>query len=170
MTRYEPTESSTSRGGEVEPLLTAGVVLVGEIDGTPSVLLVRHGEDSGHVLGSLGIPAGKIKPGETPTSAAIRELQEETGLTVRHDSLRPLPVIRIQHVTRRDGNTLPVIGHGFICDRSEGNLKPGDRETEPLWVSLEALVGLADLPNYVYDVIVDAMLRACGYQLARRGS
>ncbi len=36
------------------------------------------------------VPGGGIKPGETKVKAAIRELQEETGLLVEGSSIQPL--------------------------------------------------------------------------------
>ncbi|MCU1413609.1 MAG: mismatch repair protein MutT [Microbacteriaceae bacterium] len=41
------------------------------------VLLVHRGERA-----DVGLPKGKVDPGETPPQAAVRELQEETGLSL----------------------------------------------------------------------------------------
>lgn len=37
-----------------------------------------------------GIPTGKIEPGETPAACMLRELDEEVGIRVAADRLRPL--------------------------------------------------------------------------------
>ena len=47
------------------------------------VLLVRQGYDDQR----YGIPGGRVLPGEQPTAAAIRETQEEAGVTVSIDRL-----------------------------------------------------------------------------------
>ena len=53
----------------------------------------------GHATGSprWNIPKGMAEPGESFAAAAVRELQEETGLSVAETELRPLGV----HAYRR---------------------------------------------------------------------
>ena len=53
------------------------------------VLLVRQGYDAQR----YGIPGGRVLPGEQPTAAAIRETQEEAGVTVRIDRLIAMAVV-----------------------------------------------------------------------------
>lgn len=58
-------------------VLAAGAICWREIDGKTQVLLVHR---EGH--GDVSFPKGKVDPGETPPQTAVRELQEETGLSV----------------------------------------------------------------------------------------
>lgn len=44
------------------------------------LMVVKRAEKSGN--GLLGVPGGKVEPGETPAEALIREVREETGLDV----------------------------------------------------------------------------------------
>jgi 8-oxo-dGTP pyrophosphatase MutT (NUDIX family) len=44
-----------------------------------------------------GVPAGKVDPNETPLTALIREVFEETGLRVTADSIQFLQSVYAQH-------------------------------------------------------------------------
>ena len=55
----------------------AGAII---FDRTGRLLLIRRRNAPGAGLWSL--PGGRIEPGETDTQAVIREVKEETGLTV----------------------------------------------------------------------------------------
>jgi 8-oxo-dGTP diphosphatase len=45
------------------------------------ILLMRRA-GSGFADGQLGLPAGHIDLGETPTACAVREVREELGITL----------------------------------------------------------------------------------------
>jgi 8-oxo-dGTP diphosphatase len=60
---------------EVRPPIAAAVIVQ---DG--KVLLVKRRVKEGSL--SWQFPAGEVEPGETGSQAAVRETQEETGLTV----------------------------------------------------------------------------------------
>lgn len=55
------------------------------------VLLVCHGESAGHLTGVYGLPAGRLGEGESEIEAAVRELEEESGLMTSPERLEPLP-------------------------------------------------------------------------------
>lgn len=64
-----------------------GAVAVLPLDGAGNAILVEQFRyPIGRVL--TEIPAGKLEPGEDPRACALRELEEETGLTP--DSLEPM--------------------------------------------------------------------------------
>ena len=50
------------------------------------VLLLQRGPHRSHP-GKWGSPGGKIRPGEAPVRAALRELHEETGIVLSEDNL-----------------------------------------------------------------------------------
>lgn len=43
--------------------------------------------------GRLVAPGGKLEPGESPAEAAVREIREESGLTVALDALEPMGML-----------------------------------------------------------------------------
>ncbi len=54
---------------------SAGGIVVKAIDGKPHVLLTQHSKHKG-----WGFPKGHIEKGEKPEDAAVREVEEETGI------------------------------------------------------------------------------------------
>ena len=70
------------------------------------VLLLRHTHDSRH---AWGLPSGRLERSETLAQALVRELVEETGLTVQVQGLVaverevPVPVLRVAYVCRVAG-------------------------------------------------------------------
>jgi 8-oxo-dGTP pyrophosphatase MutT (NUDIX family) len=71
------------------PTLASGVVL---LDERSRVLLIKENYDRRR----WGLPGGAVELGETPAEAAIREVAEETGLTVGLDGLIALYYLRTQ--------------------------------------------------------------------------
>src|ERR1039458_2879297 len=61
---------------------SSGIPCVGAVvtDSPGRLLLIKRGHEPGAGLWSL--PGGRIEPGETDAEALVREMLEETGLTV----------------------------------------------------------------------------------------
>jgi 8-oxo-dGTP diphosphatase len=111
---------------------TVGILLFKE----NTVLLVKHGEGASHVTGSYGIPAGRIETGETDAHAAIRELQEETGLKTTEAYLEKLLLnIPDADIPRSDGTIKRFSITVFLCRHYFGELRVTD-ETTPEWVKM----------------------------------
>ena len=108
------------------------------------VLLVKHGEEAGHLTGTYGLPAGRIERGESSEQSALRELKEETGLTAT--KLERLPTEHFASIKRKDGTFKDFSLISFKCMNYEGQLKSSE-ETDPEWVSLDRLGDIKLLPN-----------------------
>lgn len=102
-------------------------------DAENRVLLVRQSSD-----GLWTTPGGSIDPGELPADAVVREVLEETGLTVR-----PLRVMAVwggdQCVVRyANGDETEYVSIVFECERLNSQPQELDDEvTETRFFSLE---------------------------------
>jgi 8-oxo-dGTP diphosphatase len=98
------------------------------------LLLVRRGTEPGRGLWS--IPGGRVEPGETTEGAAVREVEEETGLRVVVDGYagrveRPGP-----------GGVVYVIDDWFghvAAGVDARAVRAGDDADEVRWVDAEEL-------------------------------
>jgi 8-oxo-dGTP pyrophosphatase MutT (NUDIX family) len=67
-------------------LLVAGVIVHDQA--TNRVVLLQRGDNAKFAQSMWDLPVGKSEPGEPITRTAVRELYEETGLTVKPESLK----------------------------------------------------------------------------------
>jgi len=98
------------------------------------LLLIKRGHEPGAGLWSL--PGGRIEPGETDTEALVREMLEETGLTVEPGRL----VGRVQR-PGLDGDVIDI--SDYAATVTGGTLQPGDDAADAQWFSREDLANLA---------------------------
>ncbi|HSG29190.1 MAG TPA: NUDIX domain-containing protein [Candidatus Krumholzibacterium sp.] len=104
-------------------------------DGDGRILLVRRGREPG--MGSWSLPGGFMETGEGPEEAALRELEEETGLAGSSAAL----VGVLHHESVFYGTTLLIIGYrigGF-----DGELRPGDDAIEAEFFPVDEIPRLA---------------------------
>jgi len=124
------------------PRIGVGVVILGE----KGVLLIRRAKPPRQ--GQWSLPGGAQKLGETVFEAAIREVQEETGLNVEIQGLIDV----VDSITKDDKR---VRYHYTLVDllalekpgekpgeQSEGNLKAGSDAAEAAWIALDDIPGL----------------------------
>jgi len=133
---------ATSRPSPVEPragavarlssatATSAGGIVIRYVDSIPQLVLGRRKRERDGQTWTL--PKGTPEDGETLEETALREVCEETGLTVR--ILSPLDAIRytfIQHGTR-----IHKTVHYFMMEPTGGVLERHDHEFEEVrWVS-----------------------------------
>jgi 8-oxo-dGTP diphosphatase len=110
-------------------------------DGSGRLLLIKRGHEPGAGLWSL--PGGRIEPGETDEQAVIREIAEETGLTVACGSL-----LGTARLPGTGGAVIEVRDYRAVV--TDGELIAGDDAADARWAdSAEMAVlpltkGLAD--------------------------
>lgn len=97
----------------------------------------------------IAFPGGHVEKGEAFTDAVIREVLEETGLTISAPQL-----CGIKDWTNDDGTRYMVLF--YKTDRFSGTLKASD-EGEVFWVQLRALssLSLADGMENMLRVFMD---------------
>jgi 8-oxo-dGTP diphosphatase len=138
-------------GPPARPVVGVGAVVVHE----GRVLLIRRGKEP--LRGRWLVPGGTVEWGETLEDALVREVQEETGLTVRPREM----VAVLDRIHQEQGEVrYHFVIVDYLCDWVSGTLLAGSDAEEA------ALVPVAELP--AYDVPEEALeviakgLRLCG--------
>ncbi len=72
-------------------LLVAAVIVHDKA--TNRVVLLQRSDQAKFAQGMWDLPVGKSEPGEPITETAVRELYEETGLTIKPESLKVAHII-----------------------------------------------------------------------------
>lgn len=82
----------------------------------------------------ITFPGGHVEPGESVVASVIREVKEETGLTIESPRL-----CGIKDWMREDGSRYMVLL--FVCDTFSGELKASE-EGKVFWAERENLPGM----------------------------
>ena len=120
------------------PTVGAGVVIMRPGKDGPEVLLIRRGKAPRQ--GEWSIPGGRMEPGETIRETAIREVKEETGLTV--GNLRLIDVVDVTGKNPDGTSRTQWVLVDFRADWTSGTAVAGGDAAAVQWVSL------ADLAKY----------------------
>lgn len=113
------------------PLVGVGAVIFrGE-----EVLLVRRGQEPAR--GAWSLPGGLVELGEGLEAALMREIQEETGLTVRILGVSAV----LERIYRDDDDNIPYhyVLIDFACEYLAGTVRPASDITAARFVSLGGL-------------------------------
>jgi len=102
--------------------------------GAPQVLLGRKKKGLG--LGNIVGLGGKLEPGESALEAAVREVEEESGLIVSADALTAMGVLTYLFPHKPAWSQRSNV---FVTDRFTGTPRESD-ELNPVWFTI------ADLP------------------------
>ncbi|MCW8219184.1 MULTISPECIES: NUDIX domain-containing protein [Streptomyces] len=90
-------QQTDNRPPALKPALDSMTLLVAAVivhdKATNRVVLLQRSENAKFAQGLWDLPVGKSEPGEPITETAVRELYEETGLTVKPESLKVAHII-----------------------------------------------------------------------------
>jgi len=111
---------------------SAGGIVVRHEDGKPHLVVgSRRRERDGR---TWTLPKGTPKRAETTEATAIREVEEETGLTVRITG----PLESIEYWFVQSGTRIHKTVHYFMMEPTGGDLARHDHEFDDVrWVSFE---------------------------------
>jgi 8-oxo-dGTP pyrophosphatase MutT (NUDIX family) len=136
---------------------SAGGLVLDRATPIPLAALIGRRDRRGRLLWSL--PKGHIEAGESTEDAAVREVEEETG--IRGRLLAPLGTIDFWFVA--DGRRIHKTVHHFLMEASGGVLSDADAEvSEVAWVPLDEVtrrLAYADerrLVDRVPEILADA--------------
>jgi 8-oxo-dGTP pyrophosphatase MutT (NUDIX family) len=130
-----PTVEETSAGG----------LVVDRAQGAARAAVIARLNRAGRVEWCL--PKGHLEQGETPEQAAVREIEEETG--IRGRVVRPLGTIEYRFSA--EGRRVHKLVHHYLLEALGGTLTiEGDPDQEAIdvaWVPLQQLGELLTFPN-----------------------
>jgi len=110
---------------------SAGGLVVDRTGDVPRAALIARHDKRGRLVWSL--PKGHVEAGETPADAAVREVEEETG--IRGAVLAPLGTIDFWFVA--DQRRVHKTVHHFLLEAQGGELSDADVEVvEVAWFPL----------------------------------
>jgi 8-oxo-dGTP diphosphatase len=116
----------------------AGVIL----DGNRVLLSVRGKAPS---EGKWGLPGGAVEVGETVREAVVREILEETGVTVR-----PVKLITVLDSIHRDEDgrvRYHYILFEYLCEYVSGEVSPSSDAPDARWVKFDELDSIDIMPS-----------------------
>jgi ADP-ribose pyrophosphatase YjhB (NUDIX family) len=140
------------------PLVGVGAVVVEQ----GRVLLVRRGTEP--LKGQWSLPGGMLELGESLTAGVVREVSEETGLTVE-----PLELVELlDRIYRQDGRVrYHYVIADYLCRVRGGELKAASDADAVRWVERDEWIS-QDSPEgaLVVDPVTVRVIEA-GWQRAQ---
>ncbi|MCX5341146.1 NUDIX domain-containing protein [Streptomyces atratus] len=135
-------QQTDSRPPALKPALDSMTLLVAAVivhdKATNRVVLLQRSENAKFAQGLWDLPVGKSEPGEPITETAVRELYEETGLTVKPESLKVAHIIHGAWGVEAPNGFLTVV---FAVHEWTG--EPENREprkhSQVAWVNVDAI-------------------------------
>ncbi|MDX3054226.1 NUDIX domain-containing protein [Streptomyces sp. NE06-03E] len=117
-------------------LLVAAVIVHDKA--TNRVVLLQRSENAKFAQGFWDLPVGKNEPGEPITETAVRELYEETGLTVKPESLKVAHIIHGAWGVEAPNGFLTVVFATHEWTGEPENREPR-KHSRVCWVDADAI-------------------------------
>lgn len=128
-------------GHELLPVIGVTAIV---INGAGEILLQRRSDN-----GTWALPGGLIEPGEHPGDAVIREVWEETGVTVRPERIIGIYSGADYMIRYPNGDESVVLSVSFVCRPVEGEPHVHDDESlEVRYFAPDALPPLLERHQY----------------------
>lgn len=115
------------------------------------ILMIRRTDND-----LYSIPGGQLEPGETVTQAVVREVAEETGITVRVIGLIGIYSNPRHVIAYSDGEVRQEFSMCFRAIPEDGSPRPSPESNEVFWATVDELDSLNIHPSIRLRV-VDAL-------------
>ncbi len=120
-----------------KPSLTVDCVIFKLKNNTLNILLIERAHEP--FKGNWALPGGFVDKGETCEKAALRELEEETGIKLT----KHLELAGVFSEPKRDPRGWTVSAAYFTALTNERKIKAGDDASKAKWVDINSLPKLA---------------------------
>ncbi|MGW7543950.1 NUDIX domain-containing protein [Streptomyces sp. NPDC054770] len=131
-------------------LLVAAVIVHDRA--TNRVVLLQRSQNAKFAQGMWDLPVGKSEPGEPITETAVRELYEETGLTVKPETLKVAHIIHGAWGVEAPNGFLTVVFVAYEWTGEPTNREPR-KHAQVRWVDTDAI------PKEFVDTTASALHR-----------
>ncbi|MEU9090804.1 NUDIX domain-containing protein [Streptomyces sp. NPDC048428] len=162
------TQQTDDQPRALKPAVESMTLLVAAIivhdKATNRVVLLRRSENAKFAQGMWDLPVGKSEPSEPITETAVRELYEETGLSVKPESLKVAHIIHGAWGVEAPNGFLTVVFATHEWTGEPENREP-HKHSQVRWVDADAI------PDAFVDTTASALHRylADGPQLSLKG-
>ncbi|NGO75225.1 NUDIX domain-containing protein [Streptomyces sp. YC504] len=131
-------------------LLVAAVIVHDKVEGR--VVLLQRSQNAKFAQGMWDLPVGKSEPGEPITETAVRELFEETGLTVKPESLKVAHIIHGAWGVEAPNGFLTVVFAAHEWTGAPENREPR-KHAQVRWIDI------GSIPEEFVDTTASALHR-----------
>ncbi|MFF4277495.1 NUDIX domain-containing protein [Streptomyces kronopolitis] len=135
-------QQTDDRSQVLKPALESMTLLVAAVivhdKATNRVVLLQRSENAKFAQGMWDLPVGKSEPGEPITETAVRELYEETGLTVKPEALRVAHIIHGAWGVEAPNGFLTVVFAAHEWTGDPENREPR-KHSQVRWVDANAI-------------------------------